>query len=517
MRLPISPRRPRDHAGRELGRRIFDTLARNVRDLLAPRRLFWAAEVLLLAGTVVAAVWLSRPQEWRPLVLVVLLLAIALGGEWFTVKTSGGILSASLGAMVLAMGLLGPAPAAVCGVAAIGLHSAMARRPPAIWLNNLVTFGVAAFAGGLVVRALAGDVAGVHSQDPAQSIVFGLIVLGSLIVLLIFNFTMYALDTWVTEGYGLARRQVRELFLPLLPGELAVGVVATILVLAYKSVGLPVLFAAIPVFLIFRHLTVALLRSEDRAEQLEARSIQLVGLQLGVLRTLVRALNSRDKTIGQHAGAVASYAKALAVEAGCDETEQEVVHTASLLHDIGKFAWPDRILHADVVKDEDLAIVKDHPQEGAILVGALDGYGEVADAILYHHERIDGGGYPAGLIGKEIPLASRILAICSTYDTMTAGESYRSPMTPEEAMAELHHAAERGQFDPELVESFVAVLEREGPAFGRETDYETELDFERRVREMAAPRSADPATRSQRPDPARPRKRVRRTGVSSGS
>jgi putative nucleotidyltransferase with HDIG domain len=483
---------------------------------LTKQRLFWIAELLLLASMVAAAVWLSRPEEWHPLALVVLLLVISLGGEWFTVKTSGGILSASLGAMVLAMGLLGPAPAAACGIAAIGLHSAMGRRPPAIWLNNFVTFGVAAFAGGLVVRALAGNVAAIHSQTPAQSIVFGLIVLGALIVLLVFNFALFALDTWVAEGYALAKRQVRELFLPLFPGELAVGVVATILVLAYKSVGLPILFAAIPVFLIFRHLTVALLRSEDRAEQLEARSIQLVGLQLGVLRTLVRVLDSRDKTIGQHAGAVARYAKALAVELGCSESEQEVAHTASLLHDIGKFGWPDRILHADVVKDEDLALVKGHPQEGAILVGALDGYGEVADAILYHHERIDGGGYPVGLIGNEIPLASRILAICSTYDTMITSHAYQSPMTPEEAMAELRHSAGAGQFDSELAETFIAVLEREGPTFGRETDYETELDFERRVREMAAPRSADPTTHSQRPGLPRPRIHARRSGVSSG-
>ena len=80
------------------------------------------------------------------------------------------------------------------------------------------------------------------------------------------------------------------------------------------------------------------------------------------------------------------------------------------------------MLHAESVADEDMAIVRNHPQEGAILVGALDGYGPVADAILYHHERVDGRGYPAGLIGKEIPLASRILAICSIYDTMTARE-----------------------------------------------------------------------------------------------
>jgi hypothetical protein len=81
----------------------------------------------------VAAAWLSDPQEWHPLVLFVLLVVIALGGEFFTVETSSGILSASLGAMVLAMGLLGPGPAGVCGIAAIGLHSLMGRRAPAQW------------------------------------------------------------------------------------------------------------------------------------------------------------------------------------------------------------------------------------------------------------------------------------------------------------------------------------------------------------------------------------------------
>ncbi len=251
-----------------------------------------------------------------------------------------------------------------------------------------------------------------------------------------------------------------------------------------------------------RQLTVALLRSEDRAEALEARSRQLVGLQLGVLRTLVRALGMRDKTSARHAASVARYAKALASELGCDEEESDVVHAAGLLHEIGKFTWPDRVLHAETVQEQDLAIVKSHPQEGSILVGALDGYGDVADAILYHHERVDGRGYPAGLIGKEIPLASRILAICSIYDTVTARESYRAQMTPEEAMAELQRGAENGQLDAELVETFIALLQREGPTFAQDADFETELDFERRVRTMAEPHSAEAAPRSSRPRPS---------------
>jgi putative nucleotidyltransferase with HDIG domain len=434
-----------------------------------------------------AATWLSHSQEWHPLSLVGLLLAIALGGEWFTVETSHGVLSASLGAMVLAMGLLGPAPAAACGIAAIGLHSARGRRPPSIWLNNFVAFGVAAFAGGLVVRALAGDVAGVHSQHLAQSMTFGLVVLGALIVLLGVNFVLFALDLWIMKGRSLPRL-LHELFLPLLPGELAVGVVATVLVLAYRSAGIPILLAAIPVLLIFRHLTVALLRSEDRAEQLQARTIHLVSLQMGVLRTLVRALEMRDPTTSRHASAVARYCAALATEVGCSEDEQEVLRTAGLLHDIGKFTWPDRVLHADVVASEDQQIVRRHPQDGAELVGALDGYGSAADAILYHHERVDGGGYPAGLIGKEIPLESRILAICCTYHTMTARESYRAPMSAEEAISELRHSATNGQLDGELVESFIALLDREDPIVALDADFETELEFDRRVRDMAQPK-----------------------------
>ena len=88
-------------------------------------------------------------------------------------------------------------------------------------------------------------------------------------------------------------------------------------------------------------------------------------------------------------------------------------------------------------------------------------------------------------------MASRILAICSTYDTMTAREGYRSPMAPQEAMDELRHAAGNGQLDAELVESFIALLEREGPTFAQDADFETELEFERRVRQMAEPRAAD--------------------------
>jgi HD-GYP domain-containing protein (c-di-GMP phosphodiesterase class II) len=458
------------------------------------RYLYWGAEVLLFAGTVAVAVWLSRPGEWQPFALVALVLMLGVLSERFNVETSYGTLNPSMVAIVLAMGLLGPAPAMACGVAVALIGSVRRRLRLAFWLGNLTGYSVPAFAGGLMVRALASDMHSAHSQQLAQSVIFGLIIFGAFILFTGFNFGLIALDFLVEEGRSIPR-QVRE-FLPLFSAELAGGAIATIFAIAYQSVGLPLLFAAIGVLLIFQHLMAALLRSEDRAEQLEARSRQLVGLQLGVLRTLVRALGMRDKTTGRHAAAVARYARALAIELGCDEEERDLIHAAGLLHEIGKFTWPDRVLHAEALQEEDLALVKNHPQEGAILVGALDGYGPVADAILYHRERVDGGGYPAGLIGKEIPLASRILAICSTYDTITAQDSYRSPMAPQEAMEELRHATTNGQFDSELVESFIAVLEREGPTFAQDADFETELEFERRVRQAAEPRTASSVVRS---------------------
>jgi HD-GYP domain-containing protein (c-di-GMP phosphodiesterase class II) len=188
----------------------------------------------------------------------------------------------------------------------------------------------------------------------------------------------------------------------------------------------------------------------------------------------------------------------MAIDLACDEDEQEVIHLAGLLHDIGKFTWSDRILHPDQLTDADWAVIRRHPQDGSMMVGKFDGFGPVADAILYHHERVDGGGYPAALIGNEIPLASRIVAICSTYDTMTKRATFGPTMSPEEAIAELRKIA-GAQLDGELVETFIALLERKGLTFGQDADYKTELAFETRVRKMAEPNSREAPSLAQGP------------------
>ncbi len=450
--------------------------------------LYNTSQVLLLSGCLGAAVLMSTSVDWSPPELVALLLALSMLGEYLEITVGSQRLSAGFVALVLAMTLLGPAPAVAIAIVAITADSLTRRPAPAVCLSNLATYVAFALLGGLLVRAVVGDVHSPTIQHTTQSATFALIVFGTFVVTNVVNFALIAMQKRVLQGRGLAM-QVRTLFIPMLPGQFAAAILAAILAVAYTNLGYPALVGVVVVILIFQYLSRALLRSEDRAEQLGARSVRLASMQLGVLVTLVETLALRDRMTARHAAAVARYARALARGMGCDEADQDLAHTAGLLHDIGKFALPDRILHAEVLSDEDWAVVRRHPQEGATLVGRLDGYGPVADAILYHHEHIDGSGYPAGLIGNEIPLASRIIAVCSVYDTLTARNTYRSPMTPQDAIAELRRVAGR-QLDPEIVETFVTMLERDGPvtlAHGDDADFEVELAFERRARALAEP------------------------------
>jgi putative nucleotidyltransferase with HDIG domain len=451
-------------------------------------RFYLASQWMLLAGVIVAAVLTSRWQDWQPLEMVALLVVLGVLGERLTVTIGSQTVASSFVAFALAMALLGPAPAVAIAFVLSTVDSFSRRPALSVCVSNAAAYVTFALLGALMVRAIIGDVHDPRIEHTTRGVTYALIVFGVFVLMNIVNFALIALQKRVLDGRGLVA-QVRTLLIPMLPVEFATCILAAILAVAYTNLGYPALLGVVVVILIFQYLARALVRSEDRAEQLEARSVRLASMQLGVLVTLVETLALRDRMTARHAAAVARYARALAREVGCDEADQDLTHTAGLLHDIGKFALPDRILHAEILSDEDWAVVRRHPQEGATLVGRLDGYGPVADAILYHHEEVDGSGYPAGLIGNEIPLASRIVAVCSVYDTLTARDTYRSPMTPQDAIAELRRVAGR-QLDAEIVDKFIAMLEREGPvtfAHGDDADFEAELAFERRTRALAEP------------------------------
>ena len=173
---------------------------------------------------------------------------------------------------------------------------------------------------------------------------------------------------------------------------------------------------------------------------------------------LAEALLERDRYTGEHSESVVELVSSVARGLGLDDAETEKVRHAALLHDIGKVAIPDEILHKDgPLNDEEWEVMRQHPAIGERILRAIPGLGGVARIVRHEHERFDGGGYPDGLSGNEIPIGSRIILACDAYHAMTSDRPYRKAMPHSEAIREL--AASAGtQFDPEVTEQLIGCL-----------------------------------------------------------
>jgi putative nucleotidyltransferase with HDIG domain len=222
--------------------------------------------------------------------------------------------------------------------------------------------------------------------------------------------------------------------------------------------------------------------------QSRARTEQYVSLSWGVLAGLLRALDTRDQRAARHAAAVARFASDMAEAVGMSEQDQELAHTAGLLHDIGHFALSDRVAERGrTLTDEDWVAIQRHPELGAEMLRDLGMYGPVAEIVLSHHERIDGRGYPNNLPGEEIPEIAKIIAVAEVYDTLTAADTYRTRMSSFEALRELRRVAGT-QLDPGYVEVLAGLLSGEGVEY-RHADaanFDSELDMERRIKQARA-------------------------------
>ncbi len=179
-------------------------------------------------------------------------------------------------------------------------------------------------------------------------------------------------------------------------------------------------------------------------------------MTVGVLADTIEV---KDPFLCGHSEEIASYVAALAERLELPPRRREELLFGSLLHDIGKIGISERILlKPSALTPDEFEAVKLHPRIGYRLVQQVPALKPITPAILYHHERFDGGGYPSGLKGEAIPLSARIFSIADAFDAITTDRPYRRAQTSEQAVAEIQRCAGT-QFDPEVVEAFTLLAE----------------------------------------------------------
>lgn len=181
-----------------------------------------------------------------------------------------------------------------------------------------------------------------------------------------------------------------------------------------------------------------------------------------LLNAYVTALDAKDRYTRRHSEDVMVYSLEIARELELDEAMLADVEMAALLHDVGKIGVPDAVLRKPGrLTDDEFETIKQHPEMGAVMVSAVPGFEHILNAVRYHHERWDGGGYPDGLIGEETPLIARLMAVADAYSAMTTDRPYRQSMDPAHALTILEGGAGT-QWDPTCVRAFLMARTRRG-------------------------------------------------------
>lgn len=184
-----------------------------------------------------------------------------------------------------------------------------------------------------------------------------------------------------------------------------------------------------------------------------ARAQELRDSYFATVRALTNAVEARDAYTGKHAERVAAYALALGDALGESWAGRPEVEFGFLLHDIGKVAIPDSILHKpEPLTTHERELIQQHPVTGWEIVKQVDFLGAASDVVRHHHERWDGDGYPDGLKGEDIPFTARVFAVADTFDALTTDRPYR-PASPFSEARALIEDAKGTQFDPRVVEA----------------------------------------------------------------
>jgi putative nucleotidyltransferase with HDIG domain len=401
---------------------------------------------ILFVGLTAAVFEESGLSSERPLWPLAILAASAFFAERQIVRLSARAeISVSFLPIVLAAVIYGPAAAICVSVASLLVEF---RQPYGRWLIWTSSRSIAAGCAGLAAVAI----------DGSSNHSFGRLAAAA------------AAATIAEQGgdflLGAVLARLRGGTLPEI-GALASTVVITVslyapvtalLVYAYREVSpwsvvlfLIPTFAAHKLFLLYRE-------QRATAEELAAAILRQEEANISFASALVATLDARDRYTAGHSTAVATYARDIAARLELSGREQQLTHLCGLVHDIGKVGLPPGLLEkpGPLTRDERRRM-EEHPVIGERILSNVADYEEIAWIVRHHHERVDGTGYPDRLIGDDIPLISRILAVADAYNAMTSDRPYRNAMPSSVARLRIAQAVGT-QFDTTVVAAFEAIL-----------------------------------------------------------
>jgi putative nucleotidyltransferase with HDIG domain len=426
--------------------------------------------VVLIVGPLVVAIF-AGPDRISSLSVILGIAAVGAGVLAAEAPDLANI-SGSFIVMVLAAAFLGPLSALLAGLLA---EAGSAARRWTSWFAVLVV-NVPIIAVGAVATSV--GIRLVEDKPVNTAVSYLTIGLAAMVVYFLSFFVLVVLRRLNRPELPRIKLATVVEALPSAIISVAVAIAGVSIELKIGTGGIAFALAAVFAFSYMAHL---LGESRHRAEQ-------YVSLSWGVLAGLMRSLDIRDERAARHSAAVARFARDIAREVGMSDAEQELAHTAGLLHDIGRFALSDRVAERGrTLTDEDWVAIQRHPELGADMLRDLGMYGPVAEIILAHHERIDGRGYPHALSEDEIPEIAKIISVAEVYDTLTASDTYRTRMSSFEALNELRRVA-GSQLDARYIEVLAGLLTGEGVGYRHAdtADFDSELNMERRIKEAGA-------------------------------
>ncbi len=358
-------------------------------------------------------------------------------------------LAVSVVPLVFTAVAFGPLAALVVGVLA---NLADLRRPYLKWAVYTPARGLTGAAAGLAAAAV---LAQTHTEPTFLTMLAAALAasVGHLIV-----DVAIAMGTLAIRGSGSPLSYPRTI-LPLfiLSTALYVPVVA-FLAYGYSRYS----FAVVATFLlpVLALQRVAQLYQQQRQAtgELQEANTRLEHANMSFAAALVATLDARDRYTAGHSTAVAIYSRDIAIRMGLSSEDQQSAHLSGLVHDIGKVGLPPGLLEkAGPLNLEERRIMQTHSEIGERILANVDDYAAIAHIVRHHHERIDGNGYPDGVLGEDIPLIARIIGVADAYNAMTSDRPYREAMPSPVARLRLAQAV-GSQFDVSVVAAFEAIL-----------------------------------------------------------